>query len=187
MISASLASLGSRSGTELPVVLSHEIVGLLSEQMYGSPLKAIEEMVVNSYDADAEDCRITVPTHEDEQPYVAVYDNGCGMDEAGLRDLWYIGRSNKRQQQIALSRSRTQIGKFGIGKLAAYALANRSTYISKAGTKILAVTVDFTKFSRSPTGQASELSLPVYRIEDPLSESDHPPPHDNLRCSRHRH
>ena len=174
MISASLASLGSRSGTELPVVLSHEIVGLLSEQMYGSPLKAIEEMVVNSYDADAEDCRITVPTHEDEQPYVAIYDNGCGMDEAGLRDLWYIGRSNKRQQQIALSRSRTQIGKFGIGKLAAYALANRSTYISKAGTKILAVTVDFTKFSRSPTGQASELSLPVYRIEDPLSESDHP-------------
>jgi len=44
----------------LDVSLSNEIVHLLSEQLYTSPLKAIEELVVNSYDADAAECRIAL-------------------------------------------------------------------------------------------------------------------------------
>jgi hypothetical protein len=44
----------------IDVSLSNELVHLLSEQLYTSPLKAIEELVVNSYDADAEECRVAL-------------------------------------------------------------------------------------------------------------------------------
>lgn len=43
-----------------PVRMSPEIVQLLSEQLYTSATKAIEELVVNAYDADASECRIAL-------------------------------------------------------------------------------------------------------------------------------
>ena len=125
LISDSLGSLGYISGEEVPVVLSHELVGLLSEQLYGSPIKAIEELVVNAYDADAKECRIVVPSADNDTDFMAVYDNGIGMDHQTIRDLWNIGRSRKREEQIEILRSRKQIGKFGIGKLATYSVATK--------------------------------------------------------------
>ncbi len=166
-VADSLGSFGHESGERVPVVLSHEIIGLLSEQMYGSPLKAIEELVVNAYDADSKECRITVPSADKSTDFIAVYDSGSGMDHEAIRDLWNIGRSRKREEQIQLLRSRKQIGKFGIGKLATYAVATRVTYISKKDGTVLAVTTDFSKFDSSSSGQTSEVKLPVYEIANP--------------------
>jgi hypothetical protein len=128
------------------VSLSHALVRLLSEQLYQSPLKAIEELVVNSYDADARECRVFVPLATDDRHFIAIYDDGHGMDYAGLVDLWQIGRSNKRSEEIQRRRRRKQIGKFGIGKLATYTIANQLTYLSKTNQGILAVTINFTAF-----------------------------------------
>ena len=166
LISDSLDDIGSRSGDPLPVTLSHELIGLLSEQMYGSPLKAIEELVVNSYDADATQCRISVPAADHPVDFVAVYDDGTGMDREGLVDLWHIGRSNKRDEQLQKMRVRKQIGKFGIGKLATYAIATHITYISKHEDIVLAVTLDFKQFEPSSSGQSSQVQLPVYEISE---------------------
>lgn len=167
LISDSLGSLGRDSGEPVPVVLSHELIGLLSEQMYGSPLKAIEELVVNAYDADAQYCKISVPSADNRTDFMAVYDNGVGMDHDAIRDLWNIGRSKKREEQIQKLRARKQIGKFGIGKLATYAVATRITYFSKCSGVTRAVTLDFERFDPSPTGQTSEVRLPVYEVDDP--------------------
>ena len=172
LIADSLGSFGQASGEPVPVVLSHELIGLLSEQMYGSPIKAIEELVVNAYDAGAKECRITVPSLDNEIEFIAVYDNGDGMDRQAIRDLWNIGRSSKRNEQIQKLRSRKQIGKFGIGKLATYAVAKRITYISKKDDEVLAVTLDFSQFESSPSGQTSAVELPVYEVaNDPNSFS----------------
>ena len=81
MISHDLASYQS-VGDPITVKLSYSLVRLLSEQLYQSPLKAIEELVVNAYDANAEVCRITVPT-EEQDDFVAIYDDGDGMDFSG--------------------------------------------------------------------------------------------------------
>ncbi len=149
------------------VSMSHELVHLLSEQLYQSPLKAIEELVVNAYDADATECRVYVPLPSDTQKnFVVVFDNGIGMNQDGLMDLWQIGQSNKRNQDIESRRKRKQIGKFGIGKLAACAIANQLTYVSKNDGQILSVTVNFTRFSSSPTGATRSLELPVHCIDD---------------------
>ena len=144
---------------ELRVRLSYELVQLLSEQLYQSPLKAIEELVVNAYDADAKVCAVQIP--DPERSWIAVYDDGVGMDVAGMEELWHIGRSNKRSDAIAKARSRKQIGKFGIGKLATYAIANRITHISKTREGLHVVTVDFRKFQKDAEGAGSAVDLPV--------------------------
>ncbi|UAJ10622.1 ATP-binding protein [Glacieibacterium megasporae] len=142
---------------ELGVRLSNEIVVLLSEQLYTSPLKAIEELVANSYDADGTECRIglLMQDREDGTPdgLIAVYDDGSGMDKDALAGLWQIGDSPKKwQQSTTTSLGRRMIGKFGIGKLATYAIANRITYVTKASGQVLHVLCDFTEFNTAPSG-----------------------------------
>ena len=147
-----LPSLGEDTGSPITVRISNEILTLLSSQLYQSPLKAIEELVVNSYDADANECRLFVPGPNDDVQAVLVYDDGIGMDAAGLSDLWLVGRSGKRDTAYQLRMARKQIGKFGIGKLATYAISNNVTYISRRDNEVLAVTADFERFRRDSHG-----------------------------------
>ena len=163
-LSDALPSLGVDSGSSATVRLSNEIVTLLSSQLYQSPLKAIEELVVNAYDAGAGECRVFVPNPGDEPRLVLVYDNGTGMDAEGLADLWMIARSNKRNPDYVPPAGRKQIGKFGIGKLATYAIANRVTYVSRTADEILAVSTDFLAFQTDSNGFVP-MKLPVTRID----------------------
>ncbi|MBA3534852.1 MAG: ATP-binding protein, partial [Ardenticatenales bacterium] len=134
---------------------------------YQSPSKAIEELVVNSYDADAAECRVFVPSPGDpRRRFVVVYDDGEGMDYEGLVNLWHIGRSSKRPREVARHLKRKQIGKFGIGKLATYTIANQVTYVTRTDESILCVTLDFRHFATSATGANDAVALSVRRIGD---------------------
>ncbi len=73
---------------------------------------------------------------------IAVLDDGEGMNAGGLKQHWLIGKSLKRDL-TKLPLGRQQIGKFGIGKLATYVLANRLTHISKAGGKYYSTSMNF--------------------------------------------
>jgi len=153
-------------GNPLKVGLSNELVKLLSDQLYQSPLKAIEELVVNSYDANAKLCRIFVPSPSDlMHDFIIVFDNGDGMDYDGLVNLWQIGRSNKRVEEIQKKLNRKQIGKFGIGKLAARTIASKLTYITKSD-KILTVSIDFRDFKDVPTDKILPVETKVHEIDD---------------------
>jgi hypothetical protein len=73
---------------------------------------------------------------------MVVLDNGASMNEEGLRQLWHIAFSPKSTKPTEYGRS--IIGKFGIGKLATYVLANKLTYICKAKDgQIRRVTMDY--------------------------------------------
>lgn len=166
MISDDLSSY-QPEGEPIIVKLSYGLVRLLSEQLYQSPLKAIEELVVNAFDANAKVCRIAVPS-EGQGDFVAIYDDGDGMGYQGLIDLWQIGRSNKRDAEIEQRSQRKQIGKFGIGKLAAYTIANQLTYFTKNQGKVLAVTMDFREFEtrNSDPSEIEPVNLTVHEIGD---------------------
>ena len=160
-----IVDLGVHAERTITVRLSNEIVTLLSSQLYQSPLKAIEELVVNSYDAEASQCKLFVPeSSDDPPPTVLVYDDGVGMNAEGLADLWLVGRSHKRDSEVELRAKRKQIGKFGIGKLATYAIANVVTYVSRCGGAILGVSCNFRAFKENPEGIAPVV-LPVIRID----------------------
>jgi hypothetical protein len=161
------ATIGEATDT-IDVRLSYRIVELFSEGLYQSPNKAIEELVANSFDAGA--LRVVVllsPNMHEQDSTIAVVDDGEGMDAARLKQHWLIGLSNKRALP-ALPRGRQQIGKFGIGKLATYVLANRLTHISKNGGKYYSTSMDFSAISARVDKEVE----PKTPIRIPLRELD---------------
>ena len=98
-----------------------------------------------------------------DDPVIAVYDDGKGMTPDELKDLWHIGISNKP----GMTTGRTQIGKFGIGKLASYAVARRATYVSKSADGINTVAIDFEEFANAtlPDGTPRPVVLTIRKIE----------------------
>ena len=156
---------------EALVQVRYEVVRLLSEQLYSSPLKAIEELVVNAWDAEASTCRVSVPSPEDlrahlADAFVAVFDDGEGIGLEGLIDLWHVGRSRKREPAWEAGHQRKQIGKFGIGKLATYALGRQVTYVSLLDGTIRGVTLDFDRLSAaSPAdGTVAPIELAILQL-----------------------
>jgi hypothetical protein len=136
------ATLGSEA-EKIAIRLSYRIVRLFSEGLYASPNKAIEELVANSFDAGARCAAVFLsPDFHDQGATIAVLDDGEGMDAAGLKRHWLIGKSDKREL-AKLPRGRQQIGKFGIGKLATYVLANRLTHVSRKGGRYYSTSMDF--------------------------------------------
>ena len=136
------AAIGDKTD-DIEVRLSYQIVNLFSEGLYTSPNKAVEELVANSFDAGALRVHVLLSSNlHDEDATIAVFDDGEGMDQEGLKRHWLIGISNKRRLS-PLPRGRQQIGKFGIGKLATYVLADRLTHTSKCDGKYYSTSMDY--------------------------------------------
>jgi hypothetical protein len=170
-IADALPAIGHKKG-QLEVRLSNQLIHLLSEQMYSSPLKAIEELVVNSYDADADYCLINVGEESGPDRFIVVFDNGAGMDFQGLQRLWHIGESPKRDQDISVKHHRKVIGKFGIGKLATYAVANQITYVTRQAGRVYHVSCDYRQFKSSPEGATADpIPLVVNEVEGGETEA----------------
>jgi len=154
------AAIGNETD-QIEVRLSYRIIELFSEGLYTSPNKAVEELVANSFDAGAQRVHVLLSSNLHAQDAtIAVFDDGEGMDQEGLKRHWLIGSSNKRDGLSALPRGRQQIGKFGIGKLATYVLSNRLTHISKHGEKYYSSSMNYQDIERQG-GQEIEPKAPI--------------------------
>ena len=154
--------------TDISVEISTRFLEHFSEQLYSSPQKAFEELIANGWDAGADFVDIRIPDDlAPESATITVFDNGISMDEDGLRELWHIAFSPKtkcREQH-----GRQMVGKFGIGKLATYVLANRLTYICKAEDQIIRrVTMDYGEIDKraEPDKLISQLSLDMFEVSE---------------------
>jgi hypothetical protein len=138
-IESAIEAVGKVEG-DVHVRVSYDIIQQLSKQLYTNPRKAIEELVCNSYDAGASECHVKVPVAQDGA--LLVLDNGESMDFQGLQGLWMVAQSPKvARTGPRIANGRLQIGKFGVGKLAAYALGRRLTHIAttKGITRVVSV------------------------------------------------
>ena len=160
-------SIGTKT-TDISVEISTRFLEHFSEQLYSSPQKAFEELIANGWDAGADFVDVNIPGHlSSEKATITVFDNGISMDEHGLRDLWHIAFSPKTNSR--LQHGRQMVGKFGIGKLATYVLANRLTYICKAEDQVIRrVTMDYGEIDRraEPEKLVSQLSLDMFEVTD---------------------
>ncbi|MEM9518044.1 MAG: ATP-binding protein [Actinomycetota bacterium] len=155
-------SVGTVTG-EIEVEISFQIIGLFSEGLYSSPNKAIEELVSNAFDADAKTVHVGVSADRGAaDASIIVADNGTGMDDEGLRTHWIVGDSQKAVDRSTPGGRRT-IGKFGIGKLAAYVLGTRLTHFTKAGGKYYSTSMDFSRIPKTvnASGRRSASRDPV--------------------------
>lgn len=157
----------------IPVEISTTFLQHFSEQLYSSPQKSFEELISNGWDAGADFVDIRIAADLDApDATMAVLDNGASMDEQGLRDLWHIAFSPKRDNPTQYGRA--VVGKFGIGKLATYVLASRLTYICKAQDgKIRRVTMDYGQVDRTATADklVSDLTLNLFEVDETELES----------------
>lgn len=151
------------------VAISYGIIERFSEGLYSSPNKAFEELVTNSYDAGASHVWVSLPQNlKDPNESIVVLDNGLSMSLHDLNDLWLIGESRKRSDS---TRGREKpVGKFGIGKLATYALAQKLTYIAHRDDYYHAVTMDFGKVSTSSSQLLDSTTLRLQVVS--LTEHD---------------
>lgn len=91
--------------------------------MYSKYPKAIGELVVNGYDADANYVTVNIKPNEDK---IIIEDNGEGMDELDIREGYmFLGSGQKRAISRTAIYHRLPIGNKGIGKLAGFGIAKR--------------------------------------------------------------
>lgn len=152
-----LGSIASR----IPVTIGPRFLELFSSNLYTSANKAFEELISNSWDAMATVTHIGISTDLN-APDAALWvlDNGRSMDQAGLEQLWAVGDSPKRTGPE--NQDRPPIGKFGIGKLATYLLANRLAYLCKGADGIVRlVEMDYERILKQSAGSRKTLLQPT--------------------------
>lgn len=143
--------LGQAADT-IVIEIDYAIIQHFSQHLYGSPNKAVEELVANGFDALAGVVDVWVPGPEVADS-VLVWDDGQSMGVDGLKSLWEIARSPKsrvpdRRVTGAINGhqvTRDMIGKFGIGKLASYAVGDRITHFCRSSDGYLVASVDYVR------------------------------------------
>ena len=146
------------------VDISYDLIRQFSKQLYTNPRKAVEELVCNSYDAGATECFVRIP-YAAAAP-LAVLDNGTGMDFNGLQDLWHVALSPKMREGSGerVENNRFQIGKFGVGKLAAFALGGRLTHITSRNGETRVVSVGQAQLHDQGVGMVPRFD--VFKLPD---------------------
>ncbi len=152
--------------------IDYQIIEHFSRYLYGSASKAVEELVTNGFDAYAEEVYVYLPGPFASE-HVAVWDDGWSMDVSGLKGLWQIAASPKlKEGRVAQGPrgTRKMIGKFGIGKLASYAIGNTITHLCRHKEEFLAVSIDYRSVNpekgQQPVTTKNPLRAPIRRLTE---------------------
>ncbi len=96
------------------------------------------------------------------------------MDLNGVKDLWRVAYSpkTKGEGKPRIENNRMQIGKFGVGKLATFALGERLTHIACTGEDVRLVSVGQSEIREQETGHPRfEIYKASLSTAKPLLES----------------
>ena len=151
---------------EYSIEIGPRFLELFSLNLYRSPNKAFEELIANSWDAEATAVYISISEDlKSDAASIWVLDNGISMDLDGIQTLWKIASGHKRTLE---NPKRPQIGKFGIGKLATYILASEITYICKSEDGVIrTVPLNYRDIEGLQEGLHSEkVPVPVREITE---------------------
>ena len=96
------------------------LIQTLSSSLYKNAYYVLDELISNSYDADATKIDIAIS-----QDKITIRDNGEGMDREGLDNYLWLGYSAKQRDRKTRKLKRYTIGKFGIGKLSMHVICDR--------------------------------------------------------------
>lgn len=118
------------------------LASILGES-YRSSEYALKELIDNSWDAEAAEVRITLPTILSDEPIV-IQDDGSGMKPAEVRDE-YLNIANPRwtrKGEKTPNRQRLVKGRRGVGKFAGLILASRMDLETTAHGATTKISVD---------------------------------------------
>ena len=114
---------------------SPDILRRLGEELVPHIEQGIVELVRNSYDADAVNCRVELEGVDKPGGTLRIEDDGVGMDAESIRSGWLIlGRSNKPGRSLT-ALGRRPVGEKGLGRLAALRMGRRVLLTTRPASK----------------------------------------------------
>lgn len=114
---------------EYPDPAAVQLISHLSEGAYTTFGKAVKELVINAFDADARTVSLDFDSNLSQ---LTITDDGDGMSEQKFKkEFLRIGGSKRRLEQRARRFKRPVIGRFGIGFLSVARLCDSVTVYSK--------------------------------------------------------
>ena len=128
-------------------VLNH-----LGLNLYSNVPAVLSELIANAWDADASRVDVLVKG-QGEEKRIIIQDNGCGMNDADLREKFltvgYQRRSPGSGDQTP-GKGRSVMGRKGIGKLSVLSIAQKvHVYAKKEYTAPLAIELDVKKIQEA--------------------------------------
>ena len=152
---------------------STEIVRRLGEELNPTLDKGVLELVKNSYDADATECRVEIRGPDRPGGEIVVRDNGDGMTADQIADGWLVlGRSSKMLGQRTRLR-RIPAGSKGLGRLAALRMGRTallSTTSRHERDRRHELLIDWARFDKAKIVEDVALGIATR-----FSDSDLPP------------
>jgi signal transduction histidine kinase len=104
---------------------SPKILQRLGEELVPNPDQGIIELVKNSYDADATECKVELVNISTTGGSIIISDNGVGMDKNAINEGWLVlGRSKKAKREVT-QLGRLPAGNKGLGRLAALQMGSQ--------------------------------------------------------------
>jgi len=132
-----------------------QILLQLGEQLIKNENVAILELVKNAYDADAKKVIVNMQElEEQEEAYIEIIDDGCGMDINIIRDIWMEpGNSHKKdvvENKKLSNLGRLPIGEKGIGRFGVHKLGKVIQLVSKTeSSKEVILNIDWRIFEKA--------------------------------------
>jgi hypothetical protein len=126
----------------------------LGLNLYSEVHAAISELIANAYDAEANAVEVRLPLGTPlglESQRILIKDDGHGMSYEECRDKYLrIGRNRRRTSRKSKNRTRTVIGKKGIGKLAGFGIANEVTISTVSDGRHTEFRLRFDELEKAP-------------------------------------
>ncbi len=161
---------------DLKFTVATRLLDHIGGGMYSKYTKAISELVVNGYDADANYVNVDIKVGKRPPPgqsslgktfdniredKIVIEDNGEGMDERDIREAYlFLGSGQKRIRRHTPIYHRLPIGNKGIGKLAGFGIAKRIEVVTIKNEKCLEFYLDRDELDSAETmGKLSESIL----------------------------
>jgi hypothetical protein len=172
---------------DLKFTVATRMLDHISGGMYSKYPKAISELVVNGYDADANYVTVDIKAGSGLIPEeklaravfgdkwegkIVIQDNGEGMDEQDIREGYmFLGSAQKRATARTPIYHRLPIGNKGIGKLAGFGIAKRMEIRTVKNGKAFEFCLDRDELEKAE--RMGKLKEPILdRALMPLTEFD---------------
>ena len=126
-------------------VLNH-----LGLNLYSNVPAVLAELIANAWDADAARVEVSVQGR-DANKQIVIKDDGCGMNDADLRDKFLIVGYERRKKSGDLTpKGRPVMGRKGIGKLSVLSIALKvQVFTKKENADPLAIELDVAEIQKA--------------------------------------
>ncbi len=141
--------------------IDKRIISHLSGSTYESFPHALKELIINSYDADSTEVKITIDLKNE---VISIEDNGKGMSEFEF-DLYLRIAGQSRKKRTVTDGGRQIVGKFGVGFLSVFPFCKvYDIETSKRGKQeVIKAKIDCQKYFNFDAKSTKDIdAIPIY-------------------------